>query len=357
MTNAATSRTFLMPLHQIRFSTPSFIHGLGGGLCVLALLGMWMSLRAGDTLTRVQENMPAKTAVIEWIKTAPQAPAATQTPDDAATEDIAATSGLIKAPVEGLFEMTPAGQLPIANLQTGQTPFDVYKMPFTPVPGRAPIAVMFLGGGLSESLSAGILADLPAEVSVAISPYALSPASWMDKIRADGHEVWLTLPLQNDTYPEPDPGPNTILSSVSPEQNQDRLMRILASGAGYVGLISLDDHNFTAANTDIIPVMQQIFGRGLAFIDGRPERTFFGADIAKSQSYPYADANMIIGEDVSPNAAKALLARAEMLALEKGQALVFVRPTPATIRAVAEWSPTVDTRGLQLVPPSALVTQ
>lgn len=356
MTSAAAALSAaLTPLRRLSFSMPSFIHGLGGGVCVIALMGVWMGLRGDDTLTRIQADRPSKTAIIEHIKAEPKPVVVVETPKE---EEVAVdTHALAKAPIAGLFETSQVGQLPIADLRTGMTPFEAYKKPYTLVPGRPPIAILFVGAGLSESLSAGIVNDLPDTISIAVSPYSLTPGVWLDKIRAGGHEAWLTLPLQNDTYPEPDPGPNTILSSVSLEQNQDRLMKILASGAGYAGLISLDDHNFTAANTHIVPVLQQIFGRGLAFIDGRPDRVFFGADIAASQSYPYADSDMTIGEDLSIAAAAAALARAERIAHEKGQALVYVLPTPANIQAVEKWAPTLETRGLQLAPASALVKQ
>lgn len=345
-------------LRRIPFSFPSFLHGLGGGVIVLALLGVWMALRVTDTMERQQAKLPSKTAGIERIivespvEEAQAAPAEEETP----AEDIN-IHALPKAPIAGIFETTPAGQVPVANLQTGLTPFDAYKKPITPVPGRPMIGIIFLGAGLSESLTRGITEDLPPEISLAVSPYALAPGQWMDQIRDDGHEVWLTLPLQNDTYPEPDPGPNTILSSVSIEQNQDRLMKILASGAGYAGVISLDDHHFTAESTDIVPVLQQIFGRGLAFIDGRPDRPFFGMGLAKTQSYPYADSDMTIGEDTPLPAIKAQLTILEAAATRKGGAIAYVYPTPASIAAIAEWSKTLPDRGLQLAPASALIVQ
>lgn len=356
MMDAVLSRLPHLPLNRLPFSMPSFLHGLGGGVCVIALLGTWMALRGDDTRLRVQADMPSKTAIIEWIESKPETPVIAEE-KPALEETPPSANALPRAPVEGLYETVPAGRLPIADLRTGDTPFNVYKKAFTPVPGRPPVAVMFTGAGLSDSLSDGIIADLPDNVSVAVSPYALAPASWMEKIRADGHEVWLTLPLQNDTYPEPDPGPNTILSSVSLEQNQDRLLKILGTGVGYAGLISLDDHNFTADNTHIVPVMQQIFGRGLGFIDGRTDRPFFAADLAKAQSYPYASATLTLGEDLSVDAVKAALASAEKTALERGQAIVFARSTPANIRGVTEWAAGLDARGLQLAPVSALVAQ
>ncbi len=343
-------------LRHVSFSVPSFLHGLGAGACVIALMGVWMSLRTQDTLERLQAGMPSKTAQIERIEPKP-VEKAESVAETVPAEEAAPSYALAHAPIQGLYETMPAGQVPVSNLETGMTPFDAYKKPAELVPGRAPVAIIFLEAGLSESLSKGIIEDLPRDVTLAISPYAAAPGPWMDRARTAGHEVWLTLPLQNDTYPDPDPGPYTILSSASIEQNQDRLMRVLASGAGYAGVITLDNHSFTADNTNIVPVVQQIFGRGLGIIDGRPDRPFFARELASAQSYPHGDTVATLGEDLSPAAVKLALSSVENAALSKGRAIVYAYPTPAIITGVAEWAKTLDTRGLQLAPASALVAQ
>jgi polysaccharide deacetylase 2 family uncharacterized protein YibQ len=350
------------------FSMPSFLHGLAGGVTVLGLVAVWMMIRADDTLTRVQEHLPSKTAIIERTEAAPAEQAAThndehpvmggeETAQDAAAAPESANA-LPRAPIEGLYETLPDGtRLPLANMQTGQRPFDAYKKPATLIPGRPAVAVMFVDGGLSASMTQSIIRTLPESVALSVSPYALDTEGWMNSIRAAGHETWLTLPLQNDTYPDPDPGPKTILSGASLEQNQSRMQMILAGGSGYVGLVSMADHSIEDVEKNMEPVIRQVFGRGLGFIDGRTDRPFFALSIAKDNGYPYAQTNAWITDDMSPTQVSAQLAEIERYAQATGQAMAFVRPSPASIRAVEEWSKTLDDRGLQLVPPSALVHQ
>jgi hypothetical protein len=353
MSNTAQEQTSARSLGAV-FSLPSFLHGLAGGATVLALIFVWMMIRANDTLQREQAKLPSKTAVIERVEVK------AIVPEPVAQETIVPgepSKALPRAPIQGLFETRPEGQLPVANLRTGLTPFEAYKRPVTLVPGRPSIGVLFVGAGLSESLTEGILEDLPEDVSLSVSPYATGPGVWMDKIRAAGHEVWLSLPLQNDTYPDSDPGPNTLLNGVSIEQNQGRLFHILASGSGYVGLISMGDHAIKEADANMGPIILQIFGRGLAFVDGRTDRPFFGTTLIASESYPHAQTNAWIGEDVGPQEIQALLGDAERYAQLKGQTIIFAYPAPAAIQAVAAWSKTLEERGLQLAPLSALVTQ
>lgn len=362
------------------FSWSSFLHGLVGCAIVVGLMGVWMAIRESDTLERAQHAVPSKTVIIERthiekpVKTiiAPhESDDAQATPlsgsDDDGVENTtenntanaapANENALPRAPIEGLYETRPEGQLPLANMQTGQTPFSEYKKPAALIPGRPTIAIVFVGGGLSGTLTHSILSDLPEDITLSISPYASGANNWFEQTRAEGHEVWMTLPLQTDMYPDPDPGPYSILSGASMEQNQSRILNLLARGTGYAGLISLPDHSIKSDSPNIEPVIRQIFGRGLAFVDGRTDRPFFAETIARENAYPFGRANAWIGDDQSPAEVKAQLADAERYAQASGQAIVFVSPSPASINAIKTWSETLEARGLQLAPLSALIHQ
>ena len=75
----------------------------------------------------------------------------------------------------------------------------------------------------------------PERSGLAFSPY-VEAAAWQARARAAGHEALLALPLQPARYPDDDTGPFTILASLSPEQQLDALLRVLATGSGYVAV-------------------------------------------------------------------------------------------------------------------------
>ena len=47
-------------------------------------------------------------------------------------------------------------------------------------------------------------------------------------------------------YPDNDPGPQTLLTSLTPEQNLDRLHWLMSRFQGYVGVANLMGARFTA---------------------------------------------------------------------------------------------------------------
>lgn len=389
------------------FSVSSFLHGLGAGAIIFALLFLWMWLRAEDTITRQQDKLPTKTAIIErgseasaaspLTQSVLEAPAKKFTPEavetlteeeetisvpettaapaheeapPAASEAVPATEAvteeavaadpsvaLPKAPIEGLYETRPEGQIPIADHARAQIPFDVYKRPVSLVPGRPRVSLVFVQTGLSQNLSEKLITEMPLDVTMAVSPYAQKPGVWTDKVRAAGHESWLILPLQTDDYPDTDPGPYAILNNITVENSQGRLFSVLGLAAGYAGLLSMNDHNFTEADMDASPVMRQIFGRGLAFADGRTDRPFFAQALAKEQNYPHTQADLWIEDDLTEAGALNALDAAGRHALSNGEVSVFIKPSAANVQAVLEWTKDIGAKGLQLVPLSSLIKQ
>ena len=71
--------------------------------------------------------------------------------------------------------------------------------------------------------------------------------------RADGHELFLEVPLEPFDYPDNDPGPETLLTGQPPRANLDKLYWLMARFGGYVGLINHMGARFTASAADFAP--------------------------------------------------------------------------------------------------------
>src|SRR5262249_23863618 len=77
----------------------------------------------------------------------------------------AVVTTLPQAPIDGLYEQTPKGKLPVIRKSDGMTAFKAYRRPFDRAAAKGPIvsiAVMDLGVSASASQSA--LADMPPEI-------------------------------------------------------------------------------------------------------------------------------------------------------------------------------------------------
>jgi polysaccharide deacetylase 2 family uncharacterized protein YibQ len=75
-------------------------------------------------------------------------------------------------------------------------------------------------------------------------------------------------------YSDNDPGPQTLLTSLTAEQIVDRLHWLMSRFQGYVGLINYMGARFTASEQGLAPVLRDVAKRGLVFVDdGSSART------------------------------------------------------------------------------------
>ena len=149
-----------------------------------------------------------------------------------------------------------------------------YAARFDPADHHPRVALLLAGIGLDPGASGDAIRDLPAAISLAISPYAPDPTALLAAARAAGHEYLLSLPMEPARYPLNDPGPRALLTSHTPAQNQAALIWALSRFPGYVGVTgalgAMDGERFAGASEDIDPVLRRLAARGLLYVDPRP---------------------------------------------------------------------------------------
>ena len=137
----------------------------------------------------------------------PQAPPPEARPGSAPRAPGAAIIG----PQEALTE--PAPDFPGSRLpRTGRAadgatilPMQVYAAGYDPHDTRPRVALLLAGMGLSAAGSGDAVTQLPPGVSLAYSPYAVSPD--LDQARTHGHELLVSIPMEPAGYPLEDEGP------------------------------------------------------------------------------------------------------------------------------------------------------
>jgi len=339
------------------FSLKAFSQGIAAVIVIFLLLTGWIWLRADDTLAGLEEGLSSKTVLIERkpeniVVRQPPSPAKAAAPDQSSDTN---KNALAKAPIEGLYEPTNMGPLPKARMEDGLTPFEAYRKPFTPTPGKALIALVIYDIGLSASASQIALEDFPATVSLALSPYAHNLMEWSERARNSGHEIWLQAPIQPQNFPQTDSGPNTLYIQASLEQNQGRLLNTMTQAAGYAGIVTTDDHSFTQALMDGNPLIRQILGRGLGLVNSRTDQNLLSETLIRQNQYPYAENNVWIDSQLDPDAIMRNLNLLQLKAQRDGQAIAFLNPYPLSMDMTLKWISTLDSKAIQLVPLSTIV--
>jgi polysaccharide deacetylase 2 family uncharacterized protein YibQ len=256
------------------------------------------------------------------------------------------------------LEMTPLGPLPKIAAD-GVRPADAFAQPVRPIPGKPDavrIALIIDGLGVSAKDTAEAIAKLPGAVTLAFVPYG-SDAALAGRARAAGHEVLLEVPMEPFDYPDNDTGPETLLTSLAPHQNLDRLHWLMARFQGYVGLINMMGARFTASEQSFAPVLQEAEKRGLIFVDDGSNPRSVAGRLASSNNLPFAKADVTIDSVATPDQIERALAGLEMTARQHRLAVGVASALPVSIAHIAKWAKTAASRGVVLVPITAAVTK
>ena len=99
-----------------------------------------------------------------------------------------------------------------------------------------PVVSIVVGGlGVGAAKTTEAIMKLPPAVTLAFTPYGSDPGKLAERARAQRHEILLQIPMEPFDYPDNDPGPQTLLTTLGAEQNLDRLYWHLSRFQGNAG--------------------------------------------------------------------------------------------------------------------------
>ncbi len=258
-----------------------------------------------------------------------------------------------------LLEISRHGPIPKIAAD-GARPSEAYarKMPATAGNPDGPRIALIVGGlGVGASSTSDALSKIPGPVTFAFAPYGADLDNLVARARGEGHEILLQVPMEPFDYPDNDPGPQTLLSSLSGEQNVDRMQWLMSRFQGYVGVTNQMGARFTASEASLAPVLRETAKRGLIYVDDGSSARSLASQIAGANKLPFAKTDVIV--DTVPTAAEIdkALVRLETIARERGTAIGYATALPVTIERVARWAKAVPGRGIVLVPISMIANK
>jgi uncharacterized protein len=249
-----------------------------------------------------------------------------------------------------LLEKSKYGMIPM--VADGLKPFTVYAADADRTKAaRMPVIAIVVGGlGVGAAKTTDAIMKLPPAVTLAFTPYGADPTKLAERARAQRHEILLQVPMEPFDYPDNDPGPQTLLTSLTPEQNIDRLHWHLSRFQGYAGIANFMGARFTATDTVMQPIVREAAKRGLGYLDDGSSPRSAAPSLTAAQAMPFAKADFTI--DAVPTSAEIdrTLVKLETLAKERGLAVGIASALPISIERLAAWTKTLDSRGILLVP-------
>ena len=307
----------------------------------------------------VQAPVPAAVAI---------APAAVTTPNTKTITIIDGSTGKrqdvaipatrdVRAPLEQrLLETSRHGAIPRVA-PDGARPAEIYARAVNALPGRKDgprVAIVLTGLGISANVTKLALSKLPGPVTFAFSPYGPDTEKLVTSARAEGHEVLLQAPMEPFDYPDNDPGPQTLLTSLSVDQNLDRLYWLMSRFQGYVGIANFMGGRFTSNEQALAPVLKETARRGMIYVDDGASPRSVAAQIASANNLPFARAEIVLDAVPTPPNIDRALAKLEALAREHGNAVGIAAALPASVERIAQWAKAAEARGILLVPITAI---
>lgn len=273
---------------------------------------------------------------------------------DGATVVAAADQGLSATPDDRVVEAADVGPLPVVGA-SGERAADVYARPFDSPGDRPVIGIVISGLGLSSGATESAIQDLPAAVSLSFSPYSGRLQDWIALARAAGHEVLIDLPMEPADFPNSDPGPQALMTGLSPEANMQRLEWVLSRGTNYVGVGSFMGSRFSADAAAMRPVLEAVSARGLIYLDNGQAIGSVAPSLGTEIGLPLLVSDLKVDQMAARQMIDDSLARIEEIAIRDGAALALGTAYPVTIERLAIWTRGLADRGISLAPASALV--
>lgn len=337
---------------------------IGAMVLILVLAGTagWLAVQAPETLRRIEaaHGLGQGVPVLLPDGTPRFADAAQAAPEEEVPLDpVDMPVTLTPSRNDQLLERLRVGRVPRVA-PDGTAPWQYYARPFPQDDKRPRIAIIVTGLGQSEAATHAAIDRLPGAVTFAFIPSAENLQTKVDEARSKGHEVLLSVPMQPLGFPANDPGPNTLLSNLSDEENARRLEASLAAFTGYVGVTSKTDSgtDFLTQRESLRGVLLQVQRRGLIYLDLWQVSGSKAAAVSKELSLPRAISDLQIDRIPSGIGIDAQLAQLERLAQANGVAVGFADVSnPVSLERLSVWAAGLRDRGIVLAPVTAVVNQ
>jgi uncharacterized protein len=249
-----------------------------------------------------------------------------------------------------LLEKSRYGMIPV--IADGLKPFTAYAGEADRAKAaKMPVVAIVVGGlGVGAAKTTDAIMKLPAAVTLAFTPYGSDPAKLTERARAQRHEILLQIPMEPFDYPDNDPGPQTLLTTLGPEQNLDRMYWHLSRFQGYAGIANFMGARFVVTDAVMQPIVLEAAKRGLGYLDDGSSPRSVAAALAAAQAMPFAKGDLSI--DAVPTAVEIdrALGKLENLAKERGSAVGIASALPISIERIGVWAKALEGHGVMLVP-------
>jgi len=219
--------------------------------------------------------------------------------------------------------------------------------------GRPIVALVIDDVGLDRKRAERAM-HLPAPVTLSFMTYAPEVSVQAHEASSLGHELMVHFPMEPDNA-RVDPGPHALRVGENAAEIEENLNWGLGQFSGYVAINNHMGSKFTRDAEGMRVVMRELKARGLFFLDSRTTSATVGPAEAREVGLPYLERDIFLDNVDTREAVAARLAEVEHTAHRYGYAIAIGHPRDVTLDVLEKWTAEVSSRGLVLVPISAVM--
>ncbi len=205
-----------------------------------------------------------------------------------------------------------------------------------------------------DMLRSNKMLNVPDLYTMSFLTYSPNLQSQIDFAKEKKHEVLLHVPMEavHNIY---DYGPEFLKTTDSRESNLKILNNILDRVSGYIGINNHMGSKFTADLPLLSAVIEELSNRGLGFLDSKTTALSKADEIVSHIKLPYASRDVFLDDSNKIEDIEASLIKLEKIAKKRGYAIAIGHPRDNTIKALENWLPTLNKKGITSVPLSYII--
>ena len=259
-----------------------------------------------------------------------------------------------KATKSPLAKKSPVTQKPTFEIYPEEKRAPVKPTPkLVPHKNRPSVALIIDDLGYDKNIAKEFI-TLNVALTFSILPHSPFQKSIVQLAESNGLEIMLHLPMEPVEYPRVDPGPGTLLTSMSADELIAQLDENLKTLPNVKGVNNHMGSKLTAESTQLYQVFSVLKQRGLFFIDSRTSADSLCEPSARLFQIPFARRDVFLDHYPTPEFVREQIKELIRIARQNGQAVGILHPHPTTLKTLREMLPALQ-KQVQVVPASQVV--
>lgn len=240
--------------------------------------------------------------------------------------------------------------LPVQRPEIQSATFDLASLNIE-LPEDAPtISLVVTALGFNAGATLKAIEQLPPSVTLAFAPIAAGTSKWEEIARKRGHTTLLEIPMQPMNYPQVNPGDLTLLTSLTAEENTERLERALSVAPNVSGVTNYMGARFATDEAAVQPVMGLLKEKGYFFLESSPSARSHMKQVAQQAEVPYKASTYDISHGLSASEIQTDLERLVLIAQKHGHATGVVPfEENVILPELIAWIQSLPRQGIRLV--------